>query len=1039
MDESMENPASRLAGGVLALFLLAGCGLAGGPKVEREVSTPREAQPAAPAAGRISGAGSGSEADAALKTETPGGAASRRRATGGVAIRYVVGPDGTIDFSVDGREVVAAMPGEDALTQGETRFRQWAAKAGHPFLAANLLEEGSGNKRPGFVAPYRIVEVGSLRLAVIGLLAPQVDLSADARLLDGLRSPYAGLTITDPLAAARQTVKEAAMAADLVVVLSSLGPAADRRLVLRVPGIDLVLGRNRTPGVGPRQNGDRFLEDAKPSRGAPVLEQIRNSYLMWAGDGKPSLAEVELFVGENGVDKIQGKYPPAPPKTPEPFQALQELQTPGIPQTPRTPQTPRIPRDQAERPVHEKIGEATVDMNFEPPQIPGGETVIGNFVADALRSWTRADIAMLQAGEIRAGLNKGAITPLDLQRVVPGAEEVAVAEVRGAVVKELLERGVVGYSQSFMISGMNVHFDFHRGAGNRVMAVEIGGRLLDPLAYYRIAAARSLLARSERAGEPVRYLIRYHQSLAQLLKEWIAARGRVSAALDGRIRAGSYTVIDVVATGGLYGSLGVQKHPSPGGTALGGLALLGGNIREIQAQNPRGAILVDTGDLLAGEAENDLFQGEAMVEALNTLGFTATAVGEHDLEWGEAVLGKREARARFSFLAANAYERSSGLPVKWAEPAKMITVAGRKIGLVGVTLPSGPEALRPEIRASTEFRAVVPAVNAEAAKLRKAGMEIVVVLAHVPGKIEELARGFQGVDLVVAAPSGKATSSGYIPSTGDAGAGKKAPVMVPGQGGSSVARARLLWDKEAGKVSWHGVQLVEVAPGRTDPDAALLDLTERYALRARVRLAQIIGTAVAPLKRNPDGESSLGNVVTDAYREATGAEIALQPGEELRGDLPAGPVTRGDLLSILPGREHLIIIELSGDGLKRAVDQIARTRRALPQVSGLEIVVEGTGEAGKGRRIVEVRPGEKLPAAGGTFRVAVPAALARDHRVQAFSEARHRTDSFVNTTDAVLTWFESHKKADGKVEGRIRQKQAEASGGEGLDSPGKKG
>ncbi len=1008
----------RLAGGVMALFLLAGCGLAGGPKVERDVSTPRKAQPAA---GRISGAGSGSVANSARKAETPGGVASRRRATGGAAIRYVVGPGGGIDFSVDGREVAVAMPGEDALTQGEARFRQWAAKAEHPFLAANLLEEGPGDKRPAFVAPFRIVEVGSLRLAVIGLLAPQVDLSADARLLDGLKSPYTGLTVTDPLAAARQTVKEAAMAADLVVVLSSLGPEADRRLVLQVPGIDLVLGRNRTPGVYLHQNGDRFLEDAKPSRGAPVLEQIRNSYLMWAGDGKPSLAEVELFVGENGVDKIQGKYLPAPPKTPEPFQALQ------------------TPRDQAERPGHEKIGEAVVDMNFEPSQIPGGETVIGNFVADALRSWTGADIAMLQAGEIRAGLIKGAITPPDLQRVVPGAEEVAVAEVRGAVVKELLERGVAGYSQRFMISGMNVHFDFHRGAGNRVMAVEIGGRLLDPLAYYRIAAVRSLLSQSEREGEPVRYLIRYHQPLAQLLKEWIAARGRVSAALDGRIGAGSYTVIDVVATGGLYGGPGTQKRPSPGGRVLGGLALLGGNIREIQAQNPRGAILVDTGDFLAGEVESDLFQGEAMVEALNTLGFTATAVGEHDLEWGEAVLGKREAQARFSFLAANAYERSSGLPVKWAEPAKMIAVAGRKIGLVGVTLPSGPEALRPEIRASTEFRAVVPAVNAEAAKLRKAGVEIVVVLAHVPGKIEELARGFRGVDLVVAAPSGKATSSGYLPSTGYAGAGKKAPVMVPGQGGSSVARARLLWDKDAKKVSWHGVQLVEVAPGRAGPDAAMLDLTESYALRTRVRLAQIVGTVVAPLKRDPDGESNLGNVVTDAYREATGAEIALQPGEELRGDLPAGPITRGDLLSILPGREHLVILELSGDALKRAVGQIAQTRRDLPQVSGLEMVVEGIGEAGRGRRIVEVRSGEKPLVSGETYRVAMPAALAADSRIRAFSEARNRTDSFINTTDAVLAWFESHKKADGKVEGRIRQKQAEASGREGLDSSGKKG
>lgn len=1016
----------RLAVGILGLLLLAGCGLPGGRDGFRAGKNASVSQGAEQVAEQPIKQDLASTNGSSRKAPPAGELAVRRRTPGKVVLRYTVGPGGQLEFWADNATVVTVVvPGEADLISGEGRLRQWAEGKEDPLLAANLLAEGRQERKPDFAQSYIIIPVGTLRVGVIGLLAPQVDLAAGPQLLEGLRSPYPGLAVTDPVQAAAKLIPEVAGAADLVVVLSDLGPEADRAMVRQVAGIDLVLGRTQTPGVYSRQYSGKTPRDARPDRNAPVVEQTRNSFLMWVGGEKTSYARVELTIGETGVTEVQGRYlPQAPPAS-------------QAPQASRTPQTPQV---QTGRPAPEKLGEALVEMVYEPAQVSSGETVLGNFAADAVRSYTGADIAMLEARDLRAGLARGVIIPADLQRLVPGGGEVVVAEVRGAVVKELLERGVAGYpsrpvdpgtppgsgkpaeldgsqlpgTPAFpQFSGMNVYFDFHRSAGNRVVAVEIGGRLLDPLAHYRIAALHSLLARSERQGDPVRYLIRYHRSLAQVLREWTTAQRKVGAAVDGRVRTGSYTVIDVVATGGLRGGLAARRYPWSGGRELGGLPLLGGNITEIREQNPRGTILVDAGDLLAGDAGNDLFQGEAMVEALNTLGFTAAAIGEDDLEWGEAVFEARAVRARFSFLAANLYERATGLPVKWAAPTKMVTAGGRKIGLVGATLPSAPEAIRPEILSAIDFRPVVPAVNAEAAKLRKAGAEIVVVIAHVPGKVEDLAKDLRGVDLVVAAPSGRTAPGGYT------AVAHRVPVMAPGQGGSSLARTRLLWDKDAGKVGWHGMQLVEAAPGRTDPDAAMVDLAGRYALRTRVRLAQIVGTSAVPLERDPQGESNLGNVVTDAYREATGAEVALQPGEGLKGDLPAGPVTLGDLFALLPAREHLILMEISGARLEQAVAQMVRSRQEVVQISGIELLVAGTG---KGKQVLEVRSGGKPLAPGRIYRVAMPATLALDPRIGAFSGARNRTDTFVRAADALARWFESHKEAEGGLEGRIRQK-----------------
>lgn len=70
------------------------------------------------------------------------------------------------------------------------------------------------------------------------------------------------------------------------------------------------------------------------------------------------------------------------------------------------------------------------------------ETNIGDFCADAFRSFTDADIAMVNGGGIRADIKKGEILFNDLYNVMPFGDVIATGRLSGAQLLDVLEFAV---------------------------------------------------------------------------------------------------------------------------------------------------------------------------------------------------------------------------------------------------------------------------------------------------------------------------------------------------------------------------------------------------------------------------------------------------------------------------------------------------------------------------------------------------------------------------------------------------------------------
>ena len=211
-------------------------------------------------------------------------------------------------------------------------------------------------------------------------------------------------------------------------------------------------------------------------------------------------------------------------------------------------------------------------------------------------------------------------------------------------------------------------------------------------------------------------------------------------------KSGAVT-LSIIGTNDLHGAL--ERLPLTAGFIA--------NVRAARSADGGGVLLVDAGDLFQGTLESNITEGADVIRAYNEMGYAASAVGNHEFDYGPAgpattpqsieddargALKARAAEAKFPFLVSNISDAQSGERIKWPNmPAStMVEVAGIKIGIVGASTESTPFTT---MSANFVGLAMKPpaaiAITAEAARLRGEGAKLIVVTAHIGSKCTDLA------------------------------------------------------------------------------------------------------------------------------------------------------------------------------------------------------------------------------------------------------------------------------------------------------------
>jgi len=351
----------------------------------------------------------------------------------------------------------------------------------------------------------------------------------------------------------------------------------------------------------------------------------------------------------------------------------------------------------------------------------------------------------------------------------------------------------------------------------------------------------------------------------------------------------------------------------------------------------RTVLLLDGGDQFQGSLFFTKYHGQAELAVQHAVSTDAMAVGNHEFDQGPAVLGAYAAAAGFPLVSANIDASAEPALAGRIRPWAVLERAGLRVGLVGLTTLETRTGSSPG--PNVRFLPPRPALARAVRGVRDEGAQLVILLSHM---------GI-GFDRTLADPGPAVIIGGHshtLLSNTEPGAFSLYP--TPDAAGGLVVQAgaygrylgRLDLDLAAdGTVLAHGGDCVHVGL-ELEPDPVVAAIVAGFAAPLEAFREEVVATLPEGLSLAGCrfGPCRLGQEVAEAMLRATpGAQLAITNAGGLRVGLPAGPVTRSQVLETMPFGNTIATLQLSGEDLAAAIRHgLGQAGRGgFPQWAGL--------------------------------------------------------------------------------------------------------
>lgn len=398
------------------------------------------------------------------------------------------------------------------------------------------------------------------------------------------------------------------------------------------------------------------------------------------------------------------------------------------------------------------------------------------------------------------------------------------------------------------------------------------------------------------------------------------------------VREARYPLYTFLSTNDFHGQLETGKTVSS--KPVGGAAFNMTYINNFKALNPLGTLLMDAGDIMQGTPISNLLQGVSTIDVYNHMGYMASTVGNHEFDWGQAVLQERMAQAKFPFLLANVFVEGTDTRPDWLTPTAMFTVKGQQIGVIGVTSKDTPTIVMAGNTAGLEFRDAGPIVQQLAAELRAAGADLVIVLSHMPDVYGGVVSGemvgvaVPGVDLIISGHS----HSGYT------GKVNNIPIIQQYSSGTAIGVSDLRYDRLYRNISTSNLNVVTTYNQGITPDAGIAALVAEYQAEIAPIVNAVKASTLGPITKtaNAAGESPMGNLIADAQAWKGGTQIAFMNPGGIRASIEyttyPHDITYGDFLTVQPFDNKLVTMTLTGEQIYALLEQQFPPTQSSPKV-----------------------------------------------------------------------------------------------------------
>ncbi|MBO8131362.1 MAG: bifunctional metallophosphatase/5'-nucleotidase [Candidatus Marinimicrobia bacterium] len=359
---------------------------------------------------------------------------------------------------------------------------------------------------------------------------------------------------------------------------------------------------------------------------------------------------------------------------------------------------------------------------------------------------------------------------------------------------------------------------------------------------------------------------------------------------------------------------------------VGGYAYLAGIVDSLRGIY-HDLIVLDAGDEFLGSPISSIIKGYSQFIILNMLLPTAFCIGNHEFDYGVSNLVENIKKAKFDIITSNIKYKGKYLGL----PLKRMVIDGVKVCIIGIIYDNLESSTLPENIRGVEILNPTKVVKSIVDSLKE-DVDIFILLSHWGvDNDKNIANEIGDLDIIIGGHSHTVLNTPItIGNTIICQAGSK---------GSFVGFLEADVDTIKNVIKKFTYELIDVYPEEIKPNELVKNIVDSLENTVSQEMNKVIGILKTPWERRFNGESNIGNWITDVMRKKFKTDIALQNSGGIRKNMPAGEIRVRDIWEIVPFENEVVIIKVTGKQLLNIFMHYPENKMDLLQISGAKLKI----------------------------------------------------------------------------------------------------